>query len=69
MIFTSREIAHLRRLEILAGKVLKGELRGEREFSRRGPLHRSDTVLIWRYGENRNLASVFGHSVKGVVRW
>ncbi len=37
MIFTSREIAHLRRLEILAGKVLKGQLRGEREFSRRGP--------------------------------
>jgi len=37
MIFTSREIGQLRRLEILAAKVWKGEVRGEREVRRRGP--------------------------------
>ncbi|MGH7163843.1 MAG: DUF58 domain-containing protein [Planctomycetota bacterium] len=35
--FTPRELAQLRRLEILASKVRKGEVRGEREVSRRGP--------------------------------
>lgn len=37
MIFGARELEQLRRLEILAAKVLKGELRGEREVRRRGP--------------------------------
>lgn len=37
MIFSSREMAQLSRLELLAQKVRKGELRGEREVSRRGP--------------------------------
>jgi len=35
--FDSHEMAHLRQLEILASKVFKGQLRGERETSRRGP--------------------------------
>lgn len=35
--FTTREIAQLRRLEILAAKVRQGEVRGERQSARRGP--------------------------------
>ncbi|MHC4547329.1 MAG: DUF58 domain-containing protein [Planctomycetota bacterium] len=37
MIFTPREIAQLRRLELLAAKVRKGQLHGEREMHRPGP--------------------------------
>lgn len=37
MIFTEREMAQLRHLEILAAKVSKGQLMGERETSRAGP--------------------------------
>ena len=37
MIFTAREIAQLRHLQILAAKVTKGQLHGEREMSRAGP--------------------------------
>ncbi|MHC4971309.1 MAG: DUF58 domain-containing protein [Planctomycetota bacterium] len=37
MIFTSREIAQLRHLEILAAKVSKGQLHGEREMKHPGP--------------------------------
>lgn len=37
MIFTSRELAQLRHLELLAAKVRKGQLHGERETARRGP--------------------------------
>jgi len=36
MIFTAREMAQLRHLEILAAKVIKGQLHGEREMSRAG---------------------------------
>ena len=36
MIFTAREMAQLRHLEILASKVVKGQLHGEREMSRAG---------------------------------
>jgi len=37
MIFTAREIAQLRLLEVLAAKVLQGQLHGEREMFRSGP--------------------------------
>jgi len=37
MIFGERELAQLRRLEILAAKVRSGEVRGERETARAGP--------------------------------
>jgi uncharacterized protein (DUF58 family) len=37
MIFTQKEIAQLRYLEILAGRVMKGQLHGERETLRPGP--------------------------------
>ena len=37
MIFDARELAQLRRLEILASKVARGQLHGEREMKRSGP--------------------------------
>lgn len=37
MIFTAKEIAQLRHLEILAAKVSKGQLHGEREMKHPGP--------------------------------
>ncbi|MHC4448997.1 MAG: DUF58 domain-containing protein [Planctomycetota bacterium] len=37
MIFDARELAQLRRLEILASKVARGQLHGEREMKRAGP--------------------------------
>jgi uncharacterized protein (DUF58 family) len=37
MIFTPKEMAQLRYLEILAGRVMKGQLHGERETLRAGP--------------------------------
>ncbi|MEM8884885.1 MAG: DUF58 domain-containing protein [Planctomycetota bacterium] len=37
MIFDAREMAQLRRLEILAAKVSKGQMHGEREMKRAGP--------------------------------
>jgi len=37
VIFSNREIAHLRRLEILAAKVSKGQIQGMREMARAGP--------------------------------
>jgi uncharacterized protein (DUF58 family) len=37
VIFDARELAQLRRLEILASKVARGQLHGEREMKRAGP--------------------------------
>ena len=37
MIFNARELAQIRRLEVLAAKVTRGQLQGEREMSRSGP--------------------------------
>jgi len=37
VIFDARELAQLRRLEILAAKVARGQLHGEREMKRSGP--------------------------------
>ena len=37
MIFTARELAQIRRLEILAARVAKGQLQGERQTARSGP--------------------------------
>lgn len=37
MIFDSRELAQLKRLEILAAKVARGQLHGDREMKRSGP--------------------------------
>jgi len=37
VIFTARELAQIRRLEILAAKVTKGQLQGERQTARSGP--------------------------------
>jgi uncharacterized protein (DUF58 family) len=37
VIFTARDLAQIRRLEILAAKVAKGQLQGERQTARSGP--------------------------------